>query len=377
MKFTNLFSGQNRIFGLDLLRFLAIFFVLLGHSTILVPTDSKIFFRFFVLDGVGIFFVLSGFLVGQILLKQVDREETGFKNLIHFWKRRWMRTLPAYIFVLIALLLYTSYFLPKRIPLTWWQYFTFTQNFNKVQPSFFEESWSLSVEEWFYLLTPTILFIGLIFFKKKSKLLILGVIFSSIFLVILYRWYLFHNQEVLLIKDFQPDILQQVIPRLDGIMIGVLGAYCSLFYKTVWNRLNNVKWFFAMILTLFLLKFLNSSNETFYYGVFYCTIKAIAVLLMLPFLSNWQLGQKANYLTKVVTLISITSYSIYLINRTIVIDIIIKFGMNQNLNSRYVTDKYWIIEYILFWVLSVLLALILYLCIEKPFLKLRDSKLKF
>jgi peptidoglycan/LPS O-acetylase OafA/YrhL len=60
---------QNRNFGLDFLRFIAITTVLFGHSLILVPKDVKPYLKPFVIDGVAIFFVLSGFLIGQILLR--------------------------------------------------------------------------------------------------------------------------------------------------------------------------------------------------------------------------------------------------------------------------------------------------------------------
>ena len=85
--------SQNRVFGLDILRFVAIFMVLLGHSMLFVPADIKPMFKQFLLDGVSIFFVLSGFLIGGILIKQLNREKPTFYGLLDFWKRRWMRYL--------------------------------------------------------------------------------------------------------------------------------------------------------------------------------------------------------------------------------------------------------------------------------------------
>ncbi|MDG1661044.1 MAG: hypothetical protein P8H40_06680 [Winogradskyella sp.] len=51
--------------------------------------------------GVDIFFVLSGFLIGGILLRKLEAGQTSFSDLVRFWKRRWLRTFPNYFVVLI------------------------------------------------------------------------------------------------------------------------------------------------------------------------------------------------------------------------------------------------------------------------------------
>jgi peptidoglycan/LPS O-acetylase OafA/YrhL len=84
---------QKRIYGLDILRAVAILDILIGHSL----THANIDFGLF--DGVNLFFVLSGFLIGKILIKNMEREFT-IKSLYTFWYRRWMRTLPAYFLYL-------------------------------------------------------------------------------------------------------------------------------------------------------------------------------------------------------------------------------------------------------------------------------------
>ena len=87
----------TRHFGLDVIRALAISLVLISHIngiTSHLPVQlPNIFNHINLPDGVDLFFVLSGFLIGRILLK-TDWE--SFSSIKNFWKRRFLRTLPNY-----------------------------------------------------------------------------------------------------------------------------------------------------------------------------------------------------------------------------------------------------------------------------------------
>lgn len=369
MKFFSLDADRNRVFGLDLLRFFAIIFVVLGHSKILVPEQYDYIIGKLILDGVSIFFVLSGFLIGRILINQLIQHKTKVSDLITFWKRRWIRTLPAYLVVLIFLVIYTYLLKPNRLPNDFYKYFFFLQNFNIPQPPFFSESWSLSIEEWFYLSMP-IIFILTFSIRKKNNSIVF-VITSIIVLILFYRFHLFKTRDISTFTKVDLNILRQVVPRLDAIMFGVLGAYLSLFKEKLWAFLNK-KWMtFIAFIMLYLLKQFNSNYDTFYYIILLPALKSFAVLLMLPFLSSYKL-KKTNFISQSITFISLTSYSMYLINRTIVIEIIIKYGLHDNLKKNHAFDENWIWEYLLFWVLTFSLSFLMYKLIEKPFLNLRS-----
>lgn len=172
-------------------------------------------------SGVDLFFVLSGFLIGGILF---DHRDSGnyFRT---FYVRRVCRILPAY-YLIVGLVFVIPIFLPARAP-TWfltlfqeqtpkipkWGFFLFLQNFYAaktgfISPAFIAITWSLVVEEQFYLLLPfSIRFL----FPRKP----IGVLIFLIVLVPIFRTFLFL---------FHPDIfIYPLLPcRADALLLGVL-----------------------------------------------------------------------------------------------------------------------------------------------------------
>ena len=122
------YINSERNFGLDFLRFYAIISVVYGHGSWLfkhipILENSSLFFF---IDGVELFFVLSGFLIGGILLKKFANSNINI--VFNFYKNRWFRTLPNYyLFLLINILL--SFFLFEGVSGETSKYFFFTQNF--------------------------------------------------------------------------------------------------------------------------------------------------------------------------------------------------------------------------------------------------------
>jgi peptidoglycan/LPS O-acetylase OafA/YrhL len=383
-KFFHLEISKNRIFGLDLLRFIAIFMVLLGHSLILAPANIKPYVYPFIFDGVAIFFVLSGFLIGGILIKILIKEKPSYPVLLDFWKRRWMRTLPAYFLVLIFLLIYTFIFLPKNFPEGWYRFFFFTQNFlGHYRPGFFAEAWSLSIEEWFYLLVPLILFSFLIIFKTSTKYTILIVSLLIIALVTFYRYHLYYSfgipinpneQQIKLFKKFLSlGIDYQVIPRLDSIMYGVVGAFFAHYTPKIWNNKLNFLLIFICLYILYLTKFQMGKSYGPFAIIWSPSLISLAIFFMLPFLSNLRKG--LGKWTSWITYFSLISYSMYLVNLNIVTIAIIKHTIHGDYSmDKFIPGDYWVLDYILFWILTIFISFILYKFIEVPFMKMRDKK---
>lgn len=417
MSFFRLNAGHSRIFGLDLLRFFAIMFVVIGHSMILVPktvshtvVDSetlpviakkykveetkivkanrgmgdlsegeviqvpkkhvvKKYSDALTLDGVAIFFVLSGFLIGGILVKLLERSQPTFPVLLNFWNRRWLRTLPMYLVILIFLIVATYFMAPEKLPADVWKYFLFLQNFVTVPPHFFGESWSLSIEEWFYLTVPLLLFGGLYFFKTKVKTMFIIVIPSVMIAIMLYRFWLFNAVDVTTMREAH-SYLMQVMSRLDSIMYGVLAAFVAFYYPKFWEKANHIGLVLLGIAALYVMK----ANMSVEHVVWMPAVKSIAVMIMLPFLASWK-TMTWKPLEKFVTLISLISYSMYLVNLSVVIHVIIKYGMNgENLGQKHIPGSDWPLEYLLYWILTIGLSYIFYKLIEVPFMNMRKKE---
>jgi peptidoglycan/LPS O-acetylase OafA/YrhL len=140
--------------ALDGLRGVAVLFVLLAHIGVNIYLHPYGFY----LDstiGVHIFFVISGFLITTLLLK--EKVKNGRISLRYFYIRRVLRILPvAYLFLLILIVL--NHFYHLKIPATdFIASFFFYKNLPMHNEPYTAHFWSLAVEEQFYLTFPIIL----------------------------------------------------------------------------------------------------------------------------------------------------------------------------------------------------------------------------
>ena len=100
--------------------------------------------------GVDVFFVMSGFLISGILLKQYSKE--GHLNLKNFYIRRYLRLTPAYYFMLTIYWLLSA----TNSDMIWANYL-YVNNFIPYERQAAAWTWSLAVEEQFYFIYPLIL----------------------------------------------------------------------------------------------------------------------------------------------------------------------------------------------------------------------------
>ena len=178
--------------GLDGLRALAVAAVFLYHARIDWLPGGFL--------GVDLFFVLSGYLITSLLL--VEWEARNSIDLVRFWLRRARRLLPALVVVVLASLVLASIFARQDLGHTrsdvlgsllyyanWHQIVANHSYFNLMgNPSLLQHTWSLAVEEQFYIVWPLLLVPGLVLVGRKRlpMLVIAGIAASAALMWILY-----------------------------------------------------------------------------------------------------------------------------------------------------------------------------------------------
>ena len=362
--------NNNRNLGLDVLRSIAILSVVFHHSLFLLMKDlpsSKIIHLFIAIGpygslGVDLFFSLSGFLIGGILIKAFATNRFNkVSELWTFWMRRWLRTLPNYYFMLLVHVVIVL-LLGKEL-LFDWSYLYFGQNIINDPPDFFMESWSLAIEEWFYFTFPILLFLaGLSFKKIEAKHLILGSIIGYILLFTLLRF----QADVDAIHNLNKEYKKIVIYRLDAIGYGLLAAYFFYFKKDLFQRYKNM----ALVIALLFLgwigyathKNITGHESAFIFSFnryFHLTISAIGFTCLIPYF--YFMNQKGRSFALTAGFFSAISYSLYLLNIP-VYELLDELEMNLTL------------KYIVYWILCVFFSWLVYKFLEQPVLKLRDKK---
>lgn len=229
--------GRRHIPIFDGIRGIAMFFVIVAHSGLVwVPADL----------GVSMFFVISGFLITWLLLK--EQESTGGISLRDFYVRRTFRIFPAY-YAFLAFSLAVDTVQGDR----WsaWRiasnfgYFTNYYNAALGHPSnSTAHIWSLAVEEQFYLLWP-VAFIALSRLGQQAmKQALLGIV------VLVAAWRTFG----FVVLDLGPSYAYNAFDtRLDNLAIGLLMAVWAHDPRFVRGALRLVKHWWAPVPTFLLL----------------------------------------------------------------------------------------------------------------------------
>ncbi|WBV56388.1 acyltransferase [Chryseobacterium daecheongense] len=362
--------NHHRIFGLDILRCFAIITVIIDHGKFIFPQKIIKIHNYIRFDGVSIFFVLSGFLIGGILIKQLETNKASFKLLLNFWIKRWFRTLPTYFLILSILVVCYNIQDPSFSFNKIKSYYLFCQNLFYPTSEYFPESWSLSVEEWFYLIIPFLIFSLIVLLKLSPKNSIIIIAFFTLSFVSFLRYYYPYMHGTLIKAG---DFHHQVVYRLDSMMYGIIGAYINYYYAKYW-KMAATKLFVCGLLVFIIHRYIYINNIFpspigLYNVVLEYSIISFGTLLLLPFLSNLE---KVKYkIANIVTILSLISYSMYLIHMTFVKDMILKsipwtsFTTNYNIIIP--------VFYFLYWSLTIVLSAIIFKTFETPMTNLRNK----
>ncbi len=177
-------NKKRHMNGLDGLRAIAVSAVIAYHLNLdFIPGG---------LLGVGIFFVLSGYLITDILLSQW--RENGYISLGDFWMRRIRRLIPGMLSMIAVVMIWLLFTDPSRLAAlrgdvvsgvlyisNWWNIFHHVSYFKSFgPPSPFGHFWSLAVEEQFYIIWPLLLIAAIVLFKRKGWLVLFIVAVAAL-----------------------------------------------------------------------------------------------------------------------------------------------------------------------------------------------------
>ena len=335
---------------IDGLRAIAVLSVIFYHST--KSVGSFVLFPGGFL-GVDIFFVISGYLITSIILSEINiTQNFSFKN---FYQRRARRILPALLFVIffsiffayilllpedfneyIKSIFYTIFFSSNY-------FFYFLGELYDATPSLlkpFLHTWSLSVEEQFYLLYPIILYFSFKYFKNFLNKILFSLIFISILTMLSY----YYLDQSLAFFNFLTRFWELLI----GAVIANNQKKITTYNLSILKK--NVISFFGIILIFYPIFFFNKNIS---FGYIYTFLSIVGVSLIISFDDKEILINKI-LANKILVFLGLISYSLYLWHYPI-----FAFGRITEFFGDGVSKKLFFLTFIL--------SLFTYYLIEKPF----------
>ncbi len=272
--------------------------------------------------GVDIFFVISGYLISSIILSEI---ESGKFLITNFYERRARRILPA-LFCVILISTPFAWFilLPADLELfgnsafsalTFWSNYIFYfeidyfETSSKLKPLL--HTWSLSIEEQFYIIYPVLL---IFFFKYGRKYFITFLITTAILSLTIAQWsgnlkftYPYFEKEFLFFN--QSSLTNFFLPfgRIWELIIGILIAF-YIKKKGQPNKFNQVLTLIGLVLILY--SVFTFTSETNYPSV-YTLMPTLGTGLLILFMNNKTFVHKI-FSQKILVFIGLISYSAYL-----------------------------------------------------------------
>ena len=205
----------KRLPSLDGLRAISALMVVVGHAGKVLQVGRHLPFGSGVVDvwgpvGVTVFFVLSGFLITRLIVR--ERRTTGTMDVRAFYLRRALRILPAYWVYIAVIAILARMHLVLASPSSFARSLSFTTNYLNPHSWVLNHSWSLSIEEQFYLLWPALLMIAS---EKHARRAAQCLIVATPILRILTFY---------ATPGLRPNITSMFHLRADALMIGSWAA---------------------------------------------------------------------------------------------------------------------------------------------------------
>ncbi|SMG44342.1 acyltransferase family protein [Paraburkholderia susongensis] len=304
-------------------------------------------------EGVNLFFTLSGFLVGGLLLRQYA--ETGHVDAKRFIIRRIFRIWPAY-YVLIAF-----HVVAGRHPLSTFlvQNLTHLQNYLGTSIT---QTWSLAVEEHFYLVLPALL---LLFARWRLRAwTIVGVLTGVCVVVLIARCFAVADGRI-------EASFAYTQYRLDSLLYGVILAVIYWMKPGVYQQIAKRKWLLIGAIAILCAWLVFAiSNVALDQSIGY-TIQAIGFAALIVFLLEYSGSLRTTWLYRGVAWIGLYSYGIYLWHSLALApgDIVIRKATALGLPPSAI----WVIALTAQFVIAIGIGYVTTRAIEKPFLMMRNA----
>lgn len=318
--------------------------------------------------GVDIFFAMSGFLICHMLIREY--EHYGKIAIRHFYLRRALRLLPAYY-----LSLGIFYFFKMNDPSTVWANLLYVNNFISWERHYMQWSWSLAIEEQFYIVFPVVLVF--LYRLRRYRLTILVSLLALAF-IIRYLVYMYQAPDF----SYMDTVYVKPYTRYGAILCGVIAAYLAVYSHLIVTIATRPRFVSVSLIVSSLgivimsfkknILFVENTNDSLWFllymasyhyiiaagiaWIIFVTIKPIGLAQIVSRFLSWKLWYPIAQL----------SYSTYLIHPMVIIMLYRFWCPNTPL---------------LVWVaipISCLLSLgasmFMYLFIERPFMDMRSAR---
>ncbi len=290
---------KDRIPSLDGIRAIAIAAVIVLHLS------QRFHWNLPVPDGVGLFFVLSGYLITFLLLR--EKEKKGRVSFSKFYIRRAFRILPPMYAYLLFVMVYALF---VGIQLGWRSVlcsFLFLQNVSPYEGSaLLEHTWSLAVEEQFYIIWPVLMLTAYKLWGRRGAIfaamgMIAGAPLFRVAVGAIHAPYL-HSH-----------VFGFMFSRMDGLGVGCFLALAegTRFFERMYARVSGLWWVAALGFLLGTpVLFAKSAHFEHSVGL---TLDAVMMGLFILWAARNPESWVGRFLNnKLVAEIGVLSYSIYL-----------------------------------------------------------------
>lgn len=388
--FHSLFSSRKEIFpALNGWRVLATIWLLCGHCLLyltggsfgeqLKPAFENHLSRFIMHAhySVDMFFVISGFLIGSLLLREL--KETGGLNLFQFYARRALRILPPYYFVIIFTIIFVPLFSENSKSSSMIFNFIYLNNFIPVVQQYMTWAWALAVEEQFYIILPLLL---LIFRRNIEK--IPWLMISLVSVCLLAQYFLLKSFDQIyyvalptvnlkVYIEYFDIIYDKPYVRMSALFLGVLGAW-------IFNKKEDFSELQIKLIFISGLIMVTSSLGWMEYGIgeerrdilflnTYRFLFSAGFLLVLFSSIKMKIFDKIFHKNLFYPLAQI-SYIICLIHPFVIFELLRQ--RSDLFNKTSIADEKILVFIGAVFIVSIICALPIYFLIERPFTNLRS-----